>query len=1418
MLSAQPLNILSRVIVCISACMVTSASAHAADTFRDAIAPLLKSRCVTCHSTAEMQGELDLEHFKSLDDVKRHPAVWLKVREQVTLGEMPPKEKPQLSATEKDSLLKWVDGTLHEIALAHAGDPGPVVIRRLSNAEYAYTLRDLTGVAALDPGREFPIDGAAGEGFTNAGAALVMSPALLTKYLDAAKEVAEHAVLLPDGVRFSEFTTQQDRTDELLRKIREFYARYSTTGGATSVNLQGIKFDTNAGGRLPVERYVAALLKQRDALRAGTTKLADVARTAELNEKYLTTLRTALNDRNPSPLLDGLRREFDRASADDPAPVVRAIESWQRSLWRFAGVGHIGKVNGPKAWQEPVVPLAASHEIKHKLPAPTVGAHGDASDVVVYLSVGDAGDGVTGDIAEWSNLRLVGPGRSDLPLRDVRAAVEQLGRRREAIVASAAKCLAAAAEAESAKEPTDVAKLAAKHDVEPELLAAWLEYLGFGNSGPAAIGPLLKNKMPRTPDYEFIKGWFGPDALSVVANSSDANVRIPGTMKPHGFAMHPAPKVAVVAAWRSPVAANLRVSGTVLHAHPECGNGIEWALELRRGRTRERLAGGPSTRDKPITVGPIDGVRVAPGDMVAMVVSPRQGSHACDLTAIDLVLHDGTREWNLAKDVSPDILAGNPHADGFGNQEVWHFAGEPIDDTAGPMIPADSLLAKWRNNPDAALRRVVAEQLQNELRRELAGETKPIATGTKNPEAVSVDQELCRQLLAFNGPLLATSLKNLKPATAGEGKSTYGIDPTLFGKLPPNTKVVSASVDPNSLCVAAPQVIEVRLPASLAAGCELAATARLHTSAGGEGSVQMQVLDERPDAAAGLVAGKVESAVSNGRWSDNNLRTNYGAPVITANTGPARTRFEASFDEFRRLFPIALCYTKIVPVDEVVTLTLFHREDFELQRLMLDRAETEELNRLWIELMYVSEAPLKQVDVFEQLYQYATQDADPKAFEPMRGPINEAARHFRKLVESAEPGHVRSVLEFAAKTWRRPLTPAEQDELRGLYMKLRGQQIAHEAAVRMLIARVLIAPAFLYRGEDATAGVKATPVDNHELATRLSYFLWSSCPDAPLLSLAERGSLTDPEVLAAQARRMLRDDKVRRLALEFGCRWLHIRDLDTLDEKSDRHFPTFAALRGDMLEESARFFTDLFQHDRAVTSLLDADHTFANAALAKHYGIATHELDWHRIDGVRSSGRGGILGFAATLAKQSGASRTSPILRGNWISEVVLGEKLPKPPKGVPILPEEAPVGLTERQLIERHSSDAKCAACHKRIDPLGFALEGFDAIGRARSKDAAGLAIDTAAKLADGTEFAGIDGLRNYLSTTRRDDFLRQFCRKLLGYALGRGVQLSDQPLIDRMVAELKQNEFRVGTAVELIVRSPQFQEVRGRDFVAQE
>jgi hypothetical protein len=300
---------------------------------------------------------------------------------------------------------------------------------------------------------------------------------------------------------------------------------------------------------------------------------------------------------------------------------------------------------------------------------------------------------------------------------------------------------------------------------------------------------------------------------------------------------------------------------------------------------------------------------------------------------------------------------------------------------------------------------------------------------------------------------------------------------------------------------------------------------------------------------------------------------------------------------------------------------------------------------------------------------------------------------------------------------------------------------------------------------------------------------------------------------------MLAHANVRRLATEFAAQWLHIYEFDQHDEKSERHFPEFAGLRGAMYEESLRFFTDLFQRGGSLLEILDANHTFLNEELARHYAISGVEgAEWRRVDGVREYGRGGILTQATVLSKQSGASRTSPILRGNWLCEVVLGEKLPRPPKNVPVLAETPPDGLTERQLIEKHSTDPACAKCHVRIDPLGFALENFDAIGRRREKDAAGLAVNTKARLVDGTELEGSDGLRKYLLGPRRADFVRQFNRKLLGYALGREVQLSDEPLLAEIETALHNDGYRVSTAIEMIVRSRQFREIRGSETAQDE
>ena len=256
--------------------------------FRSDAQPLLERYCFDCHGSAEAaEGDINLAAMESWADVTASTSTWEKVAEMLGNGLMPPQDAEQPTEAERAKLQKWLGDYLAIEARKHTGDPGRVVLRRLNNAEYTYTIRDLTGVESLDPAREFPTDGAAGEGFTNTGNALVMSPALVTKYLDAAKEIASHAVLLPDGFRFSPHTTSRDWTDDAVATIREFYGQYADSGGGTQVNLQGIVLDTNQGGRLPFEKYLAATLVERDALVAGTKSIEAVAREHGLNAKYL---------------------------------------------------------------------------------------------------------------------------------------------------------------------------------------------------------------------------------------------------------------------------------------------------------------------------------------------------------------------------------------------------------------------------------------------------------------------------------------------------------------------------------------------------------------------------------------------------------------------------------------------------------------------------------------------------------------------------------------------------------------------------------------------------------------------------------------------------------------------------------------------------------------------------------------------------------------------------------------------------------------------------------------------------------------------------------------------------------------------------------------------------------------------------
>ena len=1390
-----------------------------ADEYPAEIRPLLQQFCLECHSTLVKAGELDLERFATLADVRRGTKAWQKVVEMLDNGEMPPEDaEPQPSAAQRKQLRDWAERYLNAEALANAGDPGPVVLRRLNNAQYTYTIRDLTGVT-LSPAGEFPVDGAAGEGFTNTGSALVMSPSLLRKYLEAGKDVAGHAVLLPDGFRFSPSDTRRDWTNEALARIRAFYQKFTDSSGGTQVNLQGVKFETNAGGRLEVEKYLAATLAEREAVRDGKS-IEEVAREYHLNAKYLGILWEALNARESSLLLDVVRARWREADVEEAASLAAEIAVWQSSLFRFSSVGHIvdhvGRGGGYAAWQEPVTPLTSRQEVRLKLPDDPKN-----KEVVLYLVAADAGDGHEQDFVVWERPRIVAPGRPDLLLRDVRAFTRDMNARRDRIFASTAQALRAAAQAGRASrtgKAIDVAALAKRHDVDPEALTAWLEYLGIGSHAPIKLDHFT-NKLTSAGEYDFVQGWGSSGTPSLHANSSDEMVHIPGNMKPHGVGVHPSPTEYAAIGWRSPITGLLRIEGQVTDAHPACGNGVTWSLELRRGGTRQRLATGTAQGAGPVRIGPIENLAVQPGDLVSLLIGPRDGNHSCDFTDVELVLESGgekPRRWDLTGAVADDVLAGNPQADRFGHEDVWHFYKAPVGaDRAGPVIPAGSLLARWQ-----------AAEPGDEKQR-LAAAIEKLLTGGPSPDADPRDSDvvLYRQLASLSGLLSVADWNGAesnasRENTASRDATPVGLDPARFGKHPDGS-----TIDAASLCVQAPAVIEVRLPAELVAGTEFVTAGSLHPHTGGEGSVQLQVTRTRPKSASGLLLTEVTKDQVAGTWTSDTLQVTHKAPIIVNDDSAARKRFEHAFKDFRRLFPAALCYTKIVPVDEVITLSLFYREDEPLRRLMLNDQQVRRLDRLWEELRFISQDAFMMADAFEQLWQYATQDADPSAFEPLREPVENRVAALQQALAEAEPKHLDALLDFARRAYRRPLTDNEARDLRGLYRELREKNMSHEEAIRLTLARIFVAPAFLYRLEQPPAGTERKPVSDWELASRLSYFLWSSLPDEELRNAAASGRLHEDEVLSRQARRMLKSPRVRRLATEFACQWLNVYSFDQLDQKSSESFPEFAELRGDMHEEVTLFFTDLIQRDGSVLEIFDADHTFLNERLAEFYGIplegakpAAASLgakgEWFRAEGVQRHGRGGVLGFAATLAKHSGASRSSPILRGVWVSESLLGEELPAPPPGVPPFPEGgAADDLTVREITMLHTSDPACAGCHARIDPFGFALENFDAIGRYREQDRAGRPLDTQSSLPDGTEVEGAADLRDYLVNDRRDAVLDQFCRKLLGYALGREVLLSDQPLLAEMRKRLAENDYRVSMAVETIIQSPQFREIRGRD-----
>ncbi len=403
------------------------------------------------------------------------------------------------------------------------------------------------------------------------------------------------------------------------------------------------------------------------------------------------------------------------------------------------------------------------------------------------------------------------------------------------------------------------------------------------------------------------------------------------------------------------------------------------------------------------------------------------------------------------------------------------------------------------------------------------------------------------------------------------------------------------------------------------------------------------------------------------------------------------------------------------------------------------------------------------------------------------------------------------VSRLARRAYRRPVTPDDTDTLLGFFDSGRETGGSFDAGIQLALERMLVDPDFLLRIERDPAGAEPGEpyrLSDVEVASRLSFFLWGSIPDEALLDAAEQGRLTDPAILEAQVRRMLADPRARSLVDDFAVQWLHLRNLE--DVTGDPvPFPDF----DDNLVEAFRQETTLFlastlREDRSVLDLLDADYTFVNERLARHYGIpGIYGSRYRRVTVPDREQRGGLLGHGGLLALTSYPTRTSPVLRGKWLLDTILGAPPPSPPADVPALPERGEGGRTTsvRERLERHRQAPACAACHASIDPPGFALEQFDGLGAWRTRDEFGNPIDATATMPNGRTVAGMAGLRALL-LERPERFAGTVTEKLLSYALGRGLEHVDKPTVRAVVRDAAAGDYRWSALVAGIVKSPAF------------
>jgi len=441
----------------------------------------------------------------------------------------------------------------------------------------------------------------------------------------------------------------------------------------------------------------------------------------------------------------------------------------------------------------------------------------------------------------------------------------------------------------------------------------------------------------------------------------------------------------------------------------------------------------------------------------------------------------------------------------------------------------------------------------------------------------------------------------------------------------------------------------------------------------------------------------------------------------------------------------------------------------------------------------------------------------------LEGPIDSGTNQItesRKLLFTCGPEHkhnarcaTKILQKFATRAYRRPVTDEELKRLTALVNLGQRDGQSVEASLKLGLQAVLVSPHFLFRGElqpEPDNPKSVHPINEYALASRLSYFLWSSTPDDELFKQSRNGTLK--KNIESQVRRMLKDPKSQAFVENFAGQWLQIRNLKLMAPDVTA-FPNFdEALRNAMQEETFQFFGHLLRADRSITEFLDSDYSFINERLAKHYGIDGVKGPEFRKVAMSGGGRGGILTHGSVLTLTSNPTRTSPVKRGKWVLENILGTPPPPPPPEVPELKDEKGKELTGtlRQRMEQHRENPSCSSCHARMDPIGFGMENFDGIGAFRKQDGK-FDIDSSGTLVTGESFKGATELKKILVESKKNEFVRCFTSKLLTYALGRGLEYQDKCAVDEIMATSKLDGYRFSSVIVSLVKSVPFQKRRG-------